>query len=48
MEIADGEKWETWEPYSELLVEGNDGEMEIHKDVDAQATTGRLELCALR
>ena len=39
MEIAEGEKWETWEPYSELLVKGTDGEMEIHKDVDAQVTT---------
>ena len=37
MEIEPGEKWETWEPYGELLVQGEGGEMEIHAAVDEQA-----------
>ena len=37
MEIEEGEKWETWEPYGELLVKGEDGEMEIHAAVEEQA-----------
>mmetsp|Transcript_42037 Transcript_42037/g.101202 ORF Transcript_42037/g.101202 Transcript_42037/m.101202 type:complete len:224 (+) Transcript_42037:941-1612(+) len=36
MEIEPGEKWETWEPYGELLVEGEGGEMEIYAANDEQ------------
>ena len=36
MELEDGERWETWEPYSELLIKGSDGVMEIHAGIDAQ------------
>tara|TARA_B100000795_G_scaffold255580_1_gene227328 strand:+ start:531 stop:689 length:159 start_codon:yes stop_codon:yes gene_type:complete len=41
MEIEPGEKWETWEPYGELLVEGEGGEMEIYAANDEQARPHR-------
>jgi hypothetical protein len=36
MEIEEGEKWETWEPYSELMIQAPDGTMEIHEEIDKQ------------
>lgn len=37
-EIEPGEAWETWEPYERLLAPSDDGELDIHPDIEKQVS----------
>ena len=47
MEIEEGEKWETWEPYENLLTTAADGEREIsaHLDEQVRKSEYRVRVC---